>query len=143
MIDKSLVRSRLSELERYYNTLRALRRLSVDEMEADVEKFWTVEHGLQLSTQLVLDIGNHILAGLGVSRVEDYKDILLALGREGCLPVEFAGKIADMAGLRNLLVHEYLKVDPRKLHDALQTHSDDFREFAAHIEKYLGETHER
>lgn len=37
------------------------------------------------------------------------------------LPLEFAREIALAAGLRNRLVHEYDEIDPRKLHEALQT----------------------
>jgi len=47
-------------------------------------------------------------------------------------------QIQGMAGLRNILVHEYLRVDTGKLHDYLQHRLTDFTEFIAHIQLYLG-----
>ena len=48
-----------------------------------------------------------------------------------------AAKIAPMAGLRNILVHDYLDIDREKLYDLLRTHLDDFKEFGRHIAKLL------
>jgi uncharacterized protein YutE (UPF0331/DUF86 family) len=43
-----------------------------------------------------------------------------------------------MAGLRNLLVHEYVIVDIDKLYGLLQ-HLDDFKDFITAIEQYTEE----
>ncbi len=47
-----------------------------------------------------------------------------------------AQKIAGMVGLRNLLIHEYIKIDEEKLYQFLEN-LDNFVEFAMQIEKYL------
>lgn len=139
MIDPFLIENRLLELEKYYRTLLPLKCYSVKELSEDLGKKWAVEHGLQLSIQLLLDIGNHILAGLGISDIEEYRDIVSRLGREEIIPKEFAERISGMAGLRNLLVHEYMEIDPERLQYFLTSHLDDFKQFAAFIKEYLEE----
>ena len=42
-----------------------------------------------------------------------------------------------LAGFRNILVHDYLVVDPTKVYDALVHGRADLREFGYHIAEYL------
>ena len=107
MIDKKLVRKKLSELENYILTLERLKAYPIAELQKSREKLWSVEHGLQLAIQLVIDTGNHILAAIGEQEIEDYVDVIDKLGERGIIPLEFAQTIRGMAGFRNILIHEY------------------------------------
>lgn len=71
------------------------------------------------------------------SPMVDAEDVILSLGREGVFPPEFAQRFAGIAGFRNILIHEYLAVDPARVHHLLQTGLDDFRTFARHVAEYL------
>lgn len=42
-----------------------------------------------------------------------------------------------MAGFRNILVHEYAKIDLNKLAEVLNTSLSDFREYAGYIMTYI------
>jgi uncharacterized protein YutE (UPF0331/DUF86 family) len=42
-----------------------------------------------------------------------------------------------MAGLRNILIHEYIRVDVSRIKDMLENHLDDFVEFMRYIQAYL------
>ncbi|HXF04785.1 MAG TPA: DUF86 domain-containing protein [Blastocatellia bacterium] len=137
MIDKDLVRKKLRELSRYVAELETLRQLPFEQLTSRLRDLWSVEHGLQLSIQVVLDIGNHILAALGETAIEEYADVIDKLGERGILPREFARRIRGMAGFRNILVHEYVEVDRREVYEVLQNRLDDFRAFARYIEEYL------
>ena len=53
-----------------------------------------------------------------------------SFGESGFIPKPFSRKIAPMGGFRNILVHDYLKVDPRKVYVALQGHLADIERFA-------------
>ena len=68
-------------------------------------------HGLQLSIQVLIDVGNRILAARGENQIEDYVDIIDKLGEKNIVPSEFAQQIRGMAGLRNILVYEYASID--------------------------------
>ena len=111
MIDKEVIFKKLKELERYQKELERLGSFSLEEIRVSLQKAWSIEHGLQLAIQLVIDIGNHILAAIGESRIEEYADIIDRLGEKDIIPSNFAKDIRDMAGFRNILVHEYIEVD--------------------------------
>lgn len=136
MVDELFTLHRLGELDRYVTELSKLQTYSLDDLTTDMAKAWAVSHGLQLAIQAVLDIGNHILAGQGVHAV-DYADVIDKLGETGILPAGFARKIRGMAGLRNIIVHEYTRLDMQKLHWFLQNNLRDFADFACYITDYL------
>ena len=92
---------------------------------------------LQLAIQVGFDAANHIVADQRLGLVEEYLDAIRLLGENGYLSVELAQKLLPMAGLRNLLVHDYLEVDRNRLYDLLRDHLDDFEEFATHIARHL------
>lgn len=137
MIDKNLIKKKLGELENYILTLEGLRTYSIRELQKNREKLWSVEHGLQLTVQLVIDMGNHILASIGEQEIEDYVDVIDKLGERRIIPSEFAQTIRGMAGFRNILIHEYATVDIKKVYHVLHNQLDDFRKFAKYVDAYL------
>ena len=94
-------------------------------------------HGLQLSIQVLIDVGNRILAARGENQIEDQVDIIDKLGEKNIVPSEFAQQIRGMAGLRNILVYEYASIDLNKIYEILQTRLGDFHNFIRHINQFL------
>ena len=136
-IDERTIRKKFQDLLRYTAKLKMLKRYTLEEISGDLEKTWTIEHGLQLSIQLIMDMGNHILTAIGENEVEDYTDIIDKLGERKVIPPEFARKIRGMAGFRNILVHEYTDVDLSEVYEVIQNRLEDFEQFAKFIDEYL------
>ena len=51
------------------------------------------------------------------------------------IPRTFAGKIASMIGLRNLLVHDYASINLNLVHEFLQTKLPEVEAFTKHVAK--------
>ena len=137
MVDKELIIKKLQELNRYLKELEDSKNISLDEFHSSIGKQWMVCHGIQLSIQSLIDVGNHILAALGENQIEDYSDIIDKLGERNILPSEFAQSIRGMVGLRNILVHEYTRLDIKIIYDILQNQLEDFYMFTKHINQFL------
>jgi len=137
LIDKAVLKKKLQELNRYSKELEGYKDITRDELAASIGKQWMVCHGLQLSIQTVIDIGNHLLAAIGENQVEDYVDIIDRLGEKDIIPSEFARSIRGMVGLRNILVHEYARLDMEKVYHILQNRLNDFHLFINYINHYL------
>ena len=61
----------------------------------------------------------------------------MIVSKSGALPHELAYALAPSVGLRNLLVHEYEKVDlERMIRDAKQN-IGQFREYVGYISNYV------
>lgn len=134
--DIEMVRAKLAELENYVQELRLLQKYSREELEHNLSSLWAVTHGLQLSIQISLDVGNHLLSDLGI-KAGNYTEIIVKLGEVGIIPAKFAYKIRGMAGFRNLLVHGYSAINVVLVYNTLQHNLDDFTKFAHYINKYI------
>jgi len=136
IMDRTVTR-KLQELEECVRQLRKLQGYSYNEVADDLEKIWAIERGIQVSIQIIIDVGNYILASIGENHVEDYTNVFDKLGQHGVLPPEFALEIRGMAGFRNILVHRYTEVDLKRVYDILQNRLDDFIKYIEYIEFYL------
>lgn len=73
-------------------------------------------------------ICNHLCADRGHAP-DSYPGCFEPLGQLGLLPGELARRLAAMAGLRNLLVHAYGRVDDSRLHRILREDLGDLEAF--------------
>ena len=133
----TIIARKLQNLNTNVQELKKYQNYRYDEIKGDLQKIWAIERGLQISIQIVIDIGNHILASINKNQIDSYSDIIIQLGECDILPIQFAEQIKGMAGLRNLLVHRYADVDLRQIYDFLQNRLDDFTEYIRHIQSYL------
>lgn len=80
-------------------------------------------------------MGSHVIAQLGIGRVESYGDIPRILREQGSLPPDLADHWVKMIGFRNILVHGYLDIDRTIVHEVVQTCRGDL---AAIRDVFLG-----
>jgi len=137
MVDVQTVVERLEALDAYIAELDHYAQYSLEELTSDFVKYRAVQHSLLLAAQAVVDIATHIISADFDARVQDYRQAIESLGRFEVLPNEFAGRLAPLAGFRNILVHDYLMVDPKTVYDNLIQGRADLRMFGRYIAKYL------
>ena len=137
MNDRELIRKKFSDLKLYLKELEKIAEISRKELKSSLGLKWQICHGLQLSIQIIIDVGNHILASIGENQIEDYTDIIDKLGKRNIIPAEFSTEIRGMTGLRNILVHEYTDPDFDKIYYILQNRMSDFHTFMKYINKFL------
>ena len=137
MTDPILIAKRLAKLREYVGFLRILRSHPQEQFVKDPFVIGNVERYLQLAIQVVLDICNHIVADDQLGSVEEYRDAIRLLGEAAYLDANLVQRLTPMAGLRNILVHDYLEVDRIQIYTLLQNSLEDFEQFATQIGKRL------
>ncbi len=113
--------------------LRRHKAITVEQYLADEVLPWFIERGLERAAGCVLDIGAHVLAILGQPVPDDYTAVIDGLATAGVLTKEFARSFRAMAGFRNVLVHEYLNIDPEVVVGVLHDRLDDFESFDTQV----------
>ncbi len=103
----------------------------------DVRLKKAVERSLQVAIEACLDIGRHSIALGGFRYPEDNKDVFKVLQEEGVIPADLLPALVDMARFRNLIVHDYARIDDAKVYAILKKHLGDFDEYARAIATYL------
>lgn len=137
MVSQAIILDLLARLVDYTEKLRPFQAKPEQEIVTDYTTLWAVKRGMQLSVQYVLDICNHIVSEVSAERPEGYRDLILAGGRLGLIPAEFAEGFSSLAGFRNVLVHEYAKVDPSEVCRNLKEGLADFERFAEYVRLFL------
>lgn len=98
-----------------------------------------VERRLQTATESCINIGNHLIARLGLGAPSDYADVFRVLSEAQMLPSALVRQMMDMARFRNLLMHVYWAIDHERVYDSLQTRLSVLEGFARHIARWLKE----
>jgi uncharacterized protein YutE (UPF0331/DUF86 family) len=135
-VDRDSVRRHLLALDETLTQLGRHTGRPVEALSGDVDERWTVERGLQLCVQNVLDLATHLVASAGRD-VPDYTTAIEQLGTLRIIPTELAAKLRPLAGFRNALVHGYIGVDLALVHAVLNQHLSQVREFAGCVERYI------
>jgi uncharacterized protein YutE (UPF0331/DUF86 family) len=89
-----------------------------------------LERTLHLAVEACLDIGNHLIADLELREPQDYKDIMAVLTEAGCLPPDRLENFKKMAQFRNVIVHDYVRIDLEILLGILHRNLKDLCLFA-------------
>lgn len=137
VIDREGIEARLRRLGDSVAELKALRPATLEQYLGNRRLQRNCERELQIAIQCVLDIGSHIIAEETLESPEDLKDIFATLGSSSILPQAFAKRLEPIAGFRNILVHDYLRIDHPKVYAALTQGLGDLEEFARHIQEWL------
>lgn len=137
MFDRAIVQERLKKLEEQLVLLRELQRVPKEQFVTNPRDYVYALHLLQTAIQAVIDIGTHLVASLNLGRLEEYRDVARLLAQEKIIPEDLRPKMEKMIGLRNLIIHEYLRIDLDKVYQMIQRNLDDFTEFAEHIQAFL------
>ena len=105
--------------------------------EANLRLRRAIERGLHISIESCLDIGRHLIALESLPFPETNKEVFQTLARAGIIPRTLLPSLLGMAGFRNLVVHEYVKIDDHEVYKILQHQLGDFDTFAEAIIDHL------
>lgn len=137
MTFKEKVSNKLDRLAEYVGYLKSYRHYTVEDIKRDHTLRGAIERYLHLSAECVIDIAEMMISELGLRKPEEYKESIDILGEAGIIPDDFAYSFSPVAGFRNILVHEYAKIDLEEVHRHLQKDLSDFEKFSRYIADYL------
>ena len=134
-----VIGERLKWLARYVDELRIYRKraTSFRVYQEDMALRRAVERTLQIAVEACLDIGRRLIALEGFRYPEDNKDVFQVLYEEGVVPEDLLPALVEMARFRNLIVHDYARVDDAKVYGILKKRLTDFDAYARAIAAYL------
>lgn len=136
MVDPEAVRRRLREIDGRLRELHRIRDRGRDAFHGSSDLRTLAERHLQIAIQAAIDVAVHILAEDSSQTPEDYGAAFRGLARMGIVEPRLGEALARAAGLRNILVHMYLEVDPEKLWRDLGN-IEGLERFAAAVEEYV------
>lgn len=137
MVDREVVERLLGLLEGYVNDLKSAQGINFADYTADIRTKRFVERTLQIAIEATLDLGYHLIADEGFREPEDNKDVFKVLAENRIIDVSLLESLQPMASFRNLIVHDYAKIDDEIVFGILQRRIADFTAFAQRIADYI------
>ena len=129
MVDRDLVLRRLAILEGYLEQLGPYRDIDIEAYRQDWRTQRIVERTLHLAIETCMDVADHVVADRRLRVPETGAESFEILAEANLLPRELGASLASMVGFRNILVHDYTRLDPTIVMRVLRTDIDDLSRF--------------
>ncbi len=139
MVDKILILKKLSTLDEYLKQIAEYTSITVQAYAGDWKTQRIVERTFQMMIETCLDIGGHIISDEKMRVPEAYADIFRILVENGILSKTHLVAFEKMAKFRNIVVHDYEKIDPEIVVAILRNHLQVFEVFKSSVIAYLDE----
>jgi uncharacterized protein YutE (UPF0331/DUF86 family) len=139
VLRQEIVLERLKQIDTFLEELSLYQHKSPEDIGASLSLRWTVERGLIALANLVFNIADHILSGHFGIYSDTYEDTLRHLQHKKVISKDLYQKIKGLGGFRNILVHDYLKIDLTDVQRNLLKAFEVFPAFSNEIQKWLKE----
>lgn len=137
MVDKTLILKKLSVLDEYLKQIGEYASISPKAYREDWKVQRIVERTLQMMIETCLDIGAHIISDENLRVPETYAEVFRIMVENDILPRSRLDAFEKMAGFRNLVVHDYERIDPDIIVGILRSNLQDFEALKKSIITYL------
>jgi uncharacterized protein YutE (UPF0331/DUF86 family) len=139
LVDPDVIARRLLSLSETLERLRAVRdQVNADLLAADPMLQAAVERWLQVAIEACIDLAYHIIADRGWAPPDSARGAFEQLAAQGLISSELAKRLGRAAGMRNILVHDYVRVDRDILIRGIGAALTDLPAFGAMVGSLLG-----
>lgn len=137
MIDVELVRRKLSRLNMYLEKLIPVSQKGLEEYKSDAYMRYSTERLIQLIVECASDINNHVVVEVKNRPPEDYSVSFTRAAEVGLITRELAEQLKGSAGMRNILVHEYMDIDDGQVYNAINLAIKYYREYIKQVDGFM------
>ena len=137
MSNLKVIENKISSIRKYLKILQRYKKYSKKEIEGNVDIKGAVERYLYLAIQSTIDLAEAIIAYKNLRKPTTMSEAFYILNEEGFIPVRLTAELAKMAGFRNIVAHDYEKIDYDIVVDVLQNKLKDIDKFLKRISARL------
>ncbi len=135
MTNISVIENKISSIRKYLKTASGYKRYSLKEIERDETIKGAVERYLYLLAQAVIDLAEAAISFRGYRKPATMAESFSILAEEEIIASELAEKMIRLTGFRNVLAHDYEKLDYGIVYDVLQNRLADIEEFLLIVQR--------
>ena len=137
MVDEALILRKLGELEEYLGQIKEYENVTVERYEEDWKTQRIIERTLQMMIETCADICAHIISDKNYRIPTSYADTFKVLEENEIIHPHLLEKLSKMAKFRNVIVHQYDRVNAEIVVGILRRNIGDFAEFKKSIVNFL------
>lgn len=137
MTDIATIENKISAIQKYLKILEGYKKYSRKEVEDDVTIRGAVERYLYLAAQSVIDLAEAVVALKNFRKPSTMGENFYILNEQGAISPALTEKMIGLVGFRNVIAHEYEKVNYDIVFDVLHNRLADTEGFLAAVKTFL------
>ena len=138
MVDKDLILAKAGSVKSHLNRVIEKRNVDLDSFIKDIDRQESILFNIQTAVQNCIDIAAHIISEESFGVPGSTTEMLYVLEKNGYLENDLTQKMVKAVGFRNLIVHEYGKIELEQAYEIAQNDINDLNEYLKAIFKKLG-----
>lgn len=129
MVDSDLILTKSSSVKRHLNRVIEKRHTDLQTFLQDIDRQESILFNLQMAIQNCIDIAAHIVSEEGLGVPGSTNEMFYLLEENEYLNHELTEKMVKAVGFRNLIVHEYGKIDLEQVFEVAKEDIKDINEY--------------
>jgi len=134
MTNISTIENKTTSIKKYLKTLDRYKNYSQEEIVKNIDLRGAVERYLYLVCQATIDLAEAVISYRGFRKPTSLNESFYILQEENILDEKLTNNLIKMVGFRNVVAHDYEKIDYNIMYDVLQNRLKDIEEFIKIVE---------
>jgi len=137
MTNLKTIENKISLVKKYIKILDDYKKYSKDKIQNDQTIKGAVERYLYLASQATIDLAEATISYKNFRKPTSMSESFSILNEEGIISTELTNKMIGMVGFRNVVTHDYDKINYDIVYDVLQNKLKDIEELLEIIAKIV------
>jgi len=133
LVDSDLILAKAGSVKRHLRRVIEKRNTDLQSFLEDIDRQESILINLQMAVQNCIDIAAHIISEEGFGVPGSTNEMFYLLEENGYLDRNLTEKMVKAVGLRNLIVHEYSKIELEQIFEIAQNDIKDLNEYLVAI----------
>lgn len=129
MVKQQVIKERLNHLITSLNKIERYKSLSLEEFLDDDIIQDIVEYNLFICINMIIDIAIHIVTDEKMGYPNTFSQAFEILYKNDYISKDELETYKNMIGFRNILSHEYVKINKQIVYDIMKNKINDFKRF--------------
>ena len=135
MTNIGIIENKISAVKKYLSILKGYKKYTGKQILNSIDLKGAVERYLYLATQATIDLAEAVIAYKKFRKPTTFSEAFHILNEEKIISKDLTEKMVKMTGLRNIIAHDYEKINFEIIVDVLQNRLEDIKKFLTAIAK--------
>lgn len=129
MVDSQIILAKASAVTKHLRRLKEKAAIDCNSFLGDADSQDVALFNIQMAVQNCIDLAAHIISEQGLGVPASYNEMFYILEENGYFEKELTEKLVKAVGFRNLIVHEYAKLNLEHVHHIINNDINDLTTF--------------
>ena len=135
MTNLTVIENKISAVRKYLKILGRYKKYTQKEIENNLDLKGAVERYLYLAVQATIDLAEAVIAYKKLRKPSTLSESFYILKEENIISDKLSEKLVKMTGFRNVIAHDYDRLDYSIVFDVLKNKLKDVEDFLKKISK--------